>query len=65
MKVFFFIAKKNTFQNSSQDITKHFSVALKSHETTSTSFDFVGKHSNVKPEVRWADICNFTERKRG
>ena len=33
---------------------KNFRVALKSHYTT--SFDFLGKHSTVKPDVRSADI---------
>ena len=37
---------------------KDFCVTLKYHLTTTN--DFVGKHSIVKPDVSWADICNFS-----
>ena len=38
---------------------KYYCVALKSHKTK--SFDFIEKSSIVKPDLRWANICNFTE----
>ena len=40
---------------------KHFCVALKSHYIkVTTSFDSVGKHSIMKPDLRWAYTCNFS-----